>query len=317
MRKLYHSKKKALKIPVVVILGPTASGKSALAVRLAKRYRGEIVSADSRQVYRGLNVATGKITKREMAGIPHHLLSIVDPKKQFTADDFVQAGRAAVADIAKRGKLPIICGGTGFYIDALLGKLKFPNVRPDLKLRTRLQKKSAENLFIMLKKIDPKRARTIERHNPVRLIRAIEIAKTLGSVPKQVSERNTTIYRSISIGIRPSDAVLKRRIRARTALRMRRGMVAEGRRLLKYLGGRRMRELGLEYRHLADYLKKEITKEELVRRIDRDDWRYAKRQLRWFARNKSTVWFPAAERRTLLRQADKWFRGVRLRQDKS
>src|SRR5580693_2616583 len=127
---------------VLVIVGPTASGKSALAVALAKKFKGEIISADSRQVYRGLNIGTGKITKREMRGVPHHLLDVVSPKKIFTAHDFVTHARRAISNIAKRGKLPIIAGGTGFYIDALVGRIVLPDVPVDEKLRARLEKKS-------------------------------------------------------------------------------------------------------------------------------------------------------------------------------
>ncbi len=274
---------------VLVIVGPTASGKSALAVTLAKKLRGEVISADSRQVYKGLDVATGKITKKEMRGVKHHLLSVADPKKQFSADDFIRLGRRAIAAILKRGKLPIICGGTGFYIDALLGKFSLPQVPPNPTLRKQLGRKSAVQLFAQLKKLDPRRARGIERQNPVRLIRAIEIAKRLGTVPLS-PKSNSTMHRTISIGVRLSKSELRRRIRARVASRMRRGMVAEGRRLRDKLGSKRLRTLGLEYRHLADYLDGKIVKEELARRIERDNWRYAKRQMRWFRRDKNIKW---------------------------
>lgn len=287
MRGVYHSRLLQKKPLVIVIVGPTASGKSALAVGLAKKFDGEVISADSRQVYRGLDIATGKITKREMRGVPHHLLDVADPRKQFSVDDFVRLGRAAIADAAARGKLPIVCGGTGLYVDAVLGKLNFPNVPPDPSLRKKLRRRSAAQLHAMLGKLDPRRAKAIERRNPRRLLRAIEIAKALGKVPQL---KNSTIYRTISIGLKPFDVKLKRRIRARVAARMRRGMVAEAKRLAKRLGFKRLREFGLEYRHLADYLQRHISKAELVRRIERDDRRYAKRQMRWFRRNKTINW---------------------------
>ena len=168
---------------VIVVVGPTASGKSSYAVKLARSIGGEGVSADSRQVYKGLDVGTGKITRKEMRGVPHHLLDVVSPKKVFTAHDFVERGQAAIESILNRGKTPIICGGTGFYIDALLGRMPLPNVPPNPALRARLEKKSASQLFAMLQKIDSRRAKNIDRHNPVRLVRAIEIAKALGKVP--------------------------------------------------------------------------------------------------------------------------------------
>lgn len=295
MKKVYHSR--VFKKPVViVIVGPTASGKSALAVKLAEKFGGEVISADSRQVYRGLDIATGKVMKGEMRGVRHHLLDVADPKKQFSVDDFVRLGHTAIADIAARGKLPIVCGGTGLYVDAVLGKLNFPNVPPDPSLRKKLRHRSAAELFAMLGKLDPRRTNSIERQNPRRLTRAIEIAKALGKVPQL---KNSAIYRTISIGLKPSDVELKRRIRARVAARMRRGMVAEAKRLAKRLGFKRLREFGLEYRHLADYLQRHISKAELVRRIERDDWRYAKRQMRWFKRDASTNWFTGGSSRKM------------------
>src|SRR6185503_17927169 len=151
---------------VLVIVGPTSSGKSALAVRLAKRLNGEVISADSRQIYKGLNIGTGKITMREMNGVRHLLLDVSSPKKVFTANDYVRLGRQAIQDISLRGKLPIICGGTGFYIDALLGRVLLADVPPNKKLRSRLSKLSVRKLHAMLQKKDVLRAKTIDRNNP-------------------------------------------------------------------------------------------------------------------------------------------------------
>src|SRR3989344_5936444 len=168
---------------LVVILGPTASGKSDLAVILAKKYNGEVISADSRQVYKGLDIGTGKITKGEMRGVRHHLLDVANPRKQFTASDFVRLTNLTVVKIVNENKLPIICGGTGFYIDAILGDKQIPEVPPNDKLRKELEKKSTEELFKMLKKLDPERAENIDSKNPRRLVRAIEICNKLGKVP--------------------------------------------------------------------------------------------------------------------------------------
>src|ERR1035437_3338269 len=154
---------KKQKQKILVVLGPTASGKSDLAVRLAKKFNGEIISADSRQVYRGMDEGTGKITKSEMRGVRHHLLDVADPKKRFNAEKYRVLARAAIDDIVSRGKLPIICGGTGFYIDAVLDENPFPNVPPNLKLRKKLEKKTAASLLLILKKIDPKRAAAISK----------------------------------------------------------------------------------------------------------------------------------------------------------
>src|SRR3989344_7421692 len=150
---------------IIVIVGPTASGKSALGVKLAKKLNGEIISADSRQVYKGLDLASGKIIKKEMAGIPHHCLDLVSTKTIFSAERYAKCAQKAVKDILKRGKTPIIVGGTGFYIDIALGQMKTANIAPDWKLRRKLEKKSAEALFKMLKKLDPARAKNIDPKN--------------------------------------------------------------------------------------------------------------------------------------------------------
>jgi len=166
---------------IIVIVGPNASGKSGLGVKIAKIVHGEIISADSRQVYRGLNIGSGKITKKEMQGIPHHCIDIVDPRNTFTALDYKLCAQKAILDIFSRGKTPVIVGGTGFYIDAALNRIELGNTPPNPKLRKKLAKKSDKELLAMLKKLDPKRAKTIEQKNPRRLIRAIEIAKYEGS----------------------------------------------------------------------------------------------------------------------------------------
>ncbi|MCC6290472.1 tRNA (adenosine(37)-N6)-dimethylallyltransferase MiaA [Candidatus Nomurabacteria bacterium] len=162
---------------VLVIVGPTASGKSALAVQLAKKFDGEIISADSRQVYRGLDIGSGKITEKEKRGIPHHLLDIASPKRIFTVARYQKLAKQKIAEIIGRGKLPIICGGTGFYIQAIVDDLALPKVKPDSRLRKSLAQKTVPELFKMLQKLDSNRARKIDRNNPRRLIRAIEIAK--------------------------------------------------------------------------------------------------------------------------------------------
>ncbi len=274
---------------IVVIVGPTASGKSAYAVRLAKKVRGEVISADSRQVYKGLDIGTGKITKKEMSGVPHHLLDVCSPKKVFSAHNYVEMARPILEDILARGKTPIICGGTGFYIDALLDRVTLPNVSPNEKLRSTLRRKSTEQLFRMVRNMDPVRAATIDRHNPVRLIRAIEIATKLGSVPQQ--QRSHFDHQIEWIGINPSDSVLRKKIHARLLSRMKQGMVAEAKRLhAQGLSYKRMTELGLEYRHLALLLKGEVDRITMLSKLERDIWHYVKRQRTYWRRNPDIRW---------------------------
>ncbi|TSC68502.1 MAG: tRNA dimethylallyltransferase [Parcubacteria group bacterium Gr01-1014_56] len=273
---------------VIAIVGPTASGKSALGVYLAQKLNGEVISADSRQVYKGLDIATGKITKKEMAGVPHHLLDVVSPKKQFSADDFVKKATIACSHILKNNRIPIVVGGTGFYIDALLGRLVLPNVPPNPKLRTQLEKKSPEQLFVMLKQLDPRRTETIEPKHKRRIIRALEIAHTLDKTPLPTSEKK---YDVLWLGLAPAERKLKQNIRSRLFARIRAGMIAEAKNLhARGLSYKRMEELGLEYRYLAWYLQGKISRAELEKEIERGNNKYVKRQMRWFKRNKDIHW---------------------------
>jgi len=276
---------------LVVVLGPTATGKSDLAVLLAKKFGGEVISADSRQVYKGLDIGAGKITKREMRGVTHHMLDVASPKRQFSVAQFKQKGEKVIRDMVRRGKLPIICGGAGFYIQALTDGIILPEVKPDQKLRKILGRKTVRELFALLKKLDPVRAQSIEKSNPRRLIRAIEIARSLGKSPP-LGVRRPTEYDVLFVGLDMPDEKLKERIAVRAHKRMHAGMVAEAKRLhLQGLSYRRMEELGLEYRYLAQYLKGELTKEDLEREIKKGNWRYAKRQRMWFKRDERIKWF--------------------------
>lgn len=274
---------------IIVIVGPTASGKSAYAVKLGKKIGGEIISADSRQVYTGLNIGTGKITRTEMARIPHHLLDVASPKKVFTANDFVLKARPVIDAIFERGKTPIICGGTGFYIDALVGRISLPNVPPNLSLRKKLQKKTAAELFTLLHSLDSTRASEIDANNPVRLVRAIEIAKALGAVPPLKPQPPP--YTVEWIGLKPDEAKLKAKIAKRLKDRMKKGMVREARELhRKGLSYKRMEQLGLEYRYLARFLQGKMSKDEMVRELEREICNYAKRQMAYWKKNAEIRW---------------------------
>lgn len=273
---------------VIVIVGPTASGKSDLAIKLARKFNGEIISADSRQVYRGLDIGTGKVTKKEMAGIPHHLLDVASPKKQFTVVEFKRLAEQKIKEIIGRNKLTIIVGGTGFWIDALVFNFSLPNVPPDKKLRRKLYLKGATELFKILKKLDPERAKKIDRHNPRRLIRAIEIAM---SQDASQPLRKKPLYKPLWIGALIPKNKLYKRIRLRLDKRLRSGMINEAKNLRRSgLGWKRFYELGLEYRFLADLLKKKISKKEFVAGLNTAIRQYAKRQMTWFKRNKKIHW---------------------------
>ena len=280
---------------IIVILGPTSSGKSDLAVILAKKFKGEIISADSRQVYKEMNIGTGKITKKEMRGIPHHLLDVANPKRKYSVAQYKQEAQKIIRDVACRGKIPIICGGTGFYIQAIVDNTAFPKVKSNPTLRRELKKFSTEELFLKLKKLDNFRAKNIDSHNPHRLIRAIEIATELGLVPN-LEARLPSKYDVLQLGIKTTDDVLKERIYKRLLARLRRGMVAEVKHLhTEGVSWKRMEELGLEYKFISWFLQEKISKEEMVKQLNTAIWQYAKRQKTWFKRDKRIKWFSLNE----------------------
>lgn len=270
-------------------MGQTATGKSSLAVKLAKKIGGEVISADSRQVYKDLDIGTGKITKQDMKNIPHHLLDVADPKKKFTVTEYQKKSISAIAEIFKRGKIPIICGGTGFYIDSLIYDSKFPNVKPDYVLRKTLSSWDKDKLFKELKKLDGNRAKTIDRNNPPRLIRAIEIAKTLGKVP-ELSAHQMRFPTKI-LGLDFDDQILKERIRIRIEKRLRVGMIKEIENLHKNgVSWKKLEGFGLEYKHIALFLQNKVSKDEMIENLNQDIFKFVKRQRTWFKRNKKIKW---------------------------
>jgi tRNA dimethylallyltransferase len=270
---------------VVVILGPTSSGKSDLAVRLAEKFDGEVVSADSRQVYRGLDLASGKITRKEMGGVPHHLLDVASPRTCFSVTRYQKLADAAIRKILRKGKLPIICGGTGLYLDALLYDYNFPAVKPDPRLRKKLEKLPAEKLFAKLKGLDPRRAGNIDPRNPRRLIRALEIA--ISSRKPVPSLERQPRFDALKIGLFPPPDQLKKRIEKRLDQRLKAGMVAEIRRLRQNgLSFRRLESLGLESRYIGRFLQGKISRAKARDDILRNTLKYVKRQLTWWRKDR-------------------------------
>lgn len=281
---------------VIVILGPTAVGKSDLAVNIAKEIDGEIISADSRQVYKGLDIGTGKITEKEMLGIKHYVLDVADPNKRYSVIDFKNDAESAISEIVKKNKIPIITGGTGFYIQNLIDDISLPNVKPNEELRKKLEVKNNDELFEILSDLDSERANTIDKSNKRKLIRAIEIASEIGEVPKINTLENKSKYNALFIGLNlPSDE-LKERINKRLEKRINEGMIDEVINLNKNgLSFERMDELGLEYRYIAMYLKNILSLEEMKEKLKTEIWHYAKRQLTWFKRDKRINWFEPSD----------------------
>ncbi len=274
---------------IIVILGPTATGKSDLAVHLAKKFNGEIVSADSRQVYRGLDIGSGKITKKEMAGIPHHLLDVASPKTTYTAQTYKKDAQKALNTIYKTQHIPIVVGGTGLYIDALIDGVVFPEVPPNPSLRKKLEKKSTEHLFLLLKKKDSLRAKTIDQHNRRRLIRALEIIEKLGKIP---ALKKKGLFAPLHIGLTLPIPELKKKIHTRLLARMKKGMVKEILKLRKSgVSWKRFAELGLEYKYVSLFLQKKLSKKEMLEKLETEIVHYAKRQMTWFKRDPRIQWF--------------------------
>ncbi len=280
---------------LLVILGPTASGKSDLAVFIAKKFKGEIVSADSRQIYRGLDIGSGKITKREMHNIPHHMIDIANPKRTISVTSYAEGAHKVIQKIAQKDKLPILCGGTGFYISAVVDNIKFPEVPPDQKLRKKLSGLSNEQLFQVLKQKDPARARTIDAQNSRRLVRALEIIHTQGHVPPLSYKKS--LYNTLLIGINPGTEGLAEKIRVRLHKRFRQGMLQEVRQLHENgVAWKRLDALGLEYRFVAAYLQNIITRKDMEEKLRLAIGHYAKRQMTWFRRNRRILWFHPEQR---------------------
>lgn len=287
-----------MKPKVIVVLGPTATGKSNLAVNIAKKYKGEIISADSRQVYKGMDLGSGKITKKEMLGIPHHLLDIIKPSTFFSMAKYKELANKKIKEIILKGKTPIICGGTGYYIDSVVKNIVIPEVKLNLKYRKELKNKSTEKLFELLKKLSPDRAKTIDKNNKVRLIRALEIAKELGSVPKIIEKPSE--YDFIFIGLDTKDQILKDRIALRLTKRIKLGMIKEIQRIHdEGTTWKRLESFGLEYKNTALFLQKKITKEEMINNLNREIWQFVKRQRTWFKRNKEIVWLDPTDKKVL------------------
>jgi len=277
-----------MKSKIIVILGQTSTGKSDFAVEIARQIDGEIISADSRQVYKGMDLGTGKITKKEMKGVPHHLLDIYSPSRVFTVNQFQKESYKKIEEILKKNKKVLICGGTGFYIDAIINGNIFPDVPPNKKLRANLEKKTAEKLFEILGKLDINRSKNIDKNNKVRLVRAIEIAKTLGSVPKIETIKK---WDTLTIGLTIPDEILKERIKARLLSRIKKGMIKEIENLHKNgVSWKRLYSLGLEYRYVSLYLQGKLNKVEMIEKLYTEIWHFAKRQKTWFKKDKNTIW---------------------------
>lgn len=277
---------------VIAVVGPTASGKSTLAIELALALNGEVISADSRQVYRGMDIGTGKVTVTEMRGVPHHLLDVADPATTtYTAHDFARDAARSIAAIHERGHLPIIAGGTFFYLDILRGKMSPAPVPANEALRQELEAMPPTELYTRLQALDPKRAATIDAANPRRLIRAIEVATALGHVP--VVTQTDSPYTWLVLGIDIPTDTLRERINTRLTERLNSGMIEEVAELhTQGVSWERLSSFGLEYRYCAKFLQGEIDQTTLESELSNKIHQFAKRQRTWLRGDKEIVWLP-------------------------
>ena len=288
---------------VIAIVGPTAAGKTSLSITIAKHIDGEVISADSRQVYRGMDLGTGKVTPDEMDGVTHHVLDVADPMDIYTGANFVQDATKAITTIINNHKTPIIAGGTFFYFDLLRNKMQTAPVEPDADFRATLTSYSDTELFELLEAKDPRRAAQIDPHNRRRVERALEIINTLGAVPESTPAESA--YDWLILGIEISREQLHANIHKRIVDRIEAGMIEEVERL-HYEGVtyERMDALGLEYRYIAKYLQGELTKEAMIEQLTFKTNQFAKRQLTWLRKDTDIVWIDPKDTTSILDQID-------------
>jgi tRNA dimethylallyltransferase len=282
---------------LIVILGPTASGKSALGIALAFRCNGEIVSADSRQVYRGMDIGTAKVTPAERALVPHHLLDIADPRYPYSVAQFQHAAISAINDILRRGRVPFLVGGSPHYIQAVVDNLAMPRVPPQLELRAALEHRPLADLLAQLAELDPLSAATIDRNNPRRVQRALEVCLVTGKPFSEQRAAGQQLYDTLLLGISWPRPELYARIDARIDERMQQGLVQEVKGLLDQgLTHERLDALGLEYRFVSRLLRGEFADEaEMVQRLKYATHDFVRRQLTWFRKDQRIQWIEGGD----------------------
>lgn len=298
------------KIPLIAVVGPTASGKTALGIAIAQHFNGEIVSADSMQIYKGLNIGTAKPTKQEQAGIPHHMIDIVDPAESFSVADYVKLAGVVIKDIHSRGKLPILAGGTGLYINSLIDNIEFQPEPDNRAVREKLKKQAVqlgnEAMLEKLRLIDPDTAARLHPNNIRRIIRALEVYDTTGitmSEYQRLSRQKPSPYNACMIGIGFRDReVLYDRINKRVDLMVEAGLIEEAKQVLGASIGT-VANQAIGYKELRPYLLGEISLSEALDNLKRETRRYAKRQLTWFNRDKRINWIYADQTENLTETA--------------
>lgn len=286
-----------IKPKVIVICGATASGKTALSVELAKQINGEIISADSMQIYKDMNIGTAKVSKEEMQGIKHYMIDIVSPEERFSVAEFKQRAEEAIAEIIKKGKTPIIAGGTGLYINSLIYNIKYTDIKIDEEYRNNLEerakKEGLEKLYEEACKIDAKAMKTISKNDKKRILRVLEIYHQTGKNKTEMeieSRKEEPKYDYKIYAINWKREELYNRINKRVDIMIEAGLIDEVKNILKQYKEFPTAMQGLGYKEVVEYLEKKITKEEMIEKIKMETRRYAKRQITWFKKIENVIW---------------------------
>jgi len=287
---------------VIVICGPTASGKTALSIELAKQINGEIVSADSMQIYKDMNIGTAKPTKEEMQEIRHYLIDFVSPDERYSVADYKQDAKKAIREILKKGKVPIIVGGTGLYVDSLIYEIEYPNIEFDEKYREKLEKEVEENgleeLYEKAKEIDIEAIKKISKNDKKRILRILEIYHATGKnkTEQEIESRKNEVEFDYKVyALNWDREKLYERINKRVDIMLEQGLIEEVKNVYEKYNEFPTAMQGLGYKEVVEYLENKMSKEEMIEKIKQETRRYAKRQMTWFRKNKQTIWLNAED----------------------
>lgn len=287
---------------VIVICGPTASGKTSLSIELAKKINGEIISCDSMQIYKDMNIGTAKPSQEEMQGVKHYLLSIIEPTQRYSVAEYKKDAEKAIEEILAKNKTPIVVGGTGLYVDSLIYGIEYQDIKLDEKYRERLEKRVLEEglevLYKEAKKIDEQAIQKISPNDQKRILRILEIYHTTGKTKTQQeieSRKNDIKYDYKVFALNMEREKLYERINKRVDIMIEQGLIKEVEELLNKYSQFPTAMQGLGYKEVVEYLQRKITKEEMIEKVKRETRRYAKRQITWFRKNKQTIWLDASK----------------------
>ncbi len=287
---------------VIVICGPTASGKTGLSIELAKKINGEIVSCDSMQIYKEMNIGTAKVTKEEMQGIKHYLIDFVSPEERYSVADYRKDSKKAIKKIIEKGKVPIVVGGTGLYIDSLIYEIDYQNIEFNPNYRKELEEKvkteGLEKIYQEAKKIDPLAIQKISPNDEKRILRILEIYNATGKTKTEQeieSRKKVPEYEYLVYALKWDREVLYERINKRVDKMLEQGLIEEVKTILENYKNFPTAMQALGYKEVVEYLEGKTSKEEMCDKIKMETRRYAKRQMTWFRKNKQTIWLEAQE----------------------